>query len=173
MKEPQVTFKEFLKKFPEVELPVRLAEDTHHIFSSENPPLNEFEINKFISPYEDIEFDDFTEYVPCFSLKVDHNFHAVVYWRARLLTYEYFIATYNKNGLGLSRKKIAGMVVYGDRTSQAYALIEKDWTIYVVEGEGNAFAEDDFDPQSTNSFNLEILADGQVIFTENEEFNSQ
>lgn len=172
MQEPKVTFKTFLKKFPVVELPVSLNKDAHFVFSKENAPLGELEIDQFISPYEDIEFDEFTEYVPCFSLKVDYDFYAIVYWRARLLTYEYFIATYNKAGVGLSRKKIAGQVVYGDRSSQAIAIIEKDWIIYVVEGEANAFVGDDFDPQSTNSYNLEILADGQVIFTNNEGLNT-
>lgn len=169
MKEPEVTFEDFLSKFPEIELPIRLARDTHHVFSQENAPLSEFEVKQFISPYEDIKYDNLTEYVPCFSLKIDYDFHAIVYWRARLLTYEYFIATFHKTGLGLARRKIAGMVLYGDKTAQAIALIDEDWIIYVVEGEAGINSQDEFDPQSTNSYNLEILTDGRIIFSQNDD----
>lgn len=169
MKVPKATFQGFLSKFPRVELPVRLNQEIHHTFARENTPLTEQEIERFIIPYESTEDDGHTEYVPCFSIEPEYDFEIIVYWRARLLSYEYFICTYTKNGLGMAKRKIAGMIHYGDKISQAIATIEKDWIIYVVQGESDSPKSITYNPKSTDSYTLEILTDGQIIFTLNED----
>ena len=44
----KVSFKGFLAKFPVVELPVTLGNDSHHIFSKNNTPLNSIDISEYI-----------------------------------------------------------------------------------------------------------------------------
>ena len=48
----KVSFTTYLKKFPPVELPVTLGNDTHIEFSRINPPLDPLEIEDYILPLE-------------------------------------------------------------------------------------------------------------------------
>ncbi len=173
MKLPKVTFQGFLQKFPQVELPVRLNKDTHHIFSKKNKPLTESEVKAFILPQENGEYDEFTEYVPCFSLEKEYEYYTIVYWRARLLIYEYFIMTFNKHGNCIAREKIAGMVVHGEDISQAVAMIEEDWIIYVVEGAVASSDENKYNPQATSAYSFQILTDGRIILSENDDLYTE
>ncbi|MCC7507085.1 MAG: hypothetical protein IT259_17390, partial [Saprospiraceae bacterium] len=63
-------FPDFVAKFPPVSMPVTLGEDTHHTFSTENEPLPADMVEQFILPTNDpgTPDDEFTEYVPCFSI---------------------------------------------------------------------------------------------------------
>ena len=104
----KVSFKSFVKRFPTVELPIILGNDTHHTFSSNNPPLPALYINTFISLIEGPIEQEFTEIVPCFSIPDTKNFHAIVYWKAGLMDYQYILATYSKQGAPIARRVIGG-----------------------------------------------------------------
>jgi hypothetical protein len=157
------TFPDFVAKFPPVAMPVTLGEDTHHTFSTENEPLSEALISQFITPLEDLVADDeFTEYVPCFAIEDTEQFIALVWWKAELLNYEYVLATFGPKGQLIDRQTIAGTRVENGRVYRAVATINDEWEIIVAEGtsaDGDAL----FDPTSSKTRHLEILASGEIV----------
>ena len=106
MKKP--TFRQFLNKFPEITLPITLTEESHLEFSRQNEPLAKEMIEEFIFSIEQSDFDEFTEFIPCVKIPDTHGFHAIVYWRAGLLDYEYTLATFTEKGQFVDKKFIAG-----------------------------------------------------------------
>ncbi|MCK6693309.1 MAG: hypothetical protein L6Q97_14580 [Thermoanaerobaculia bacterium] len=157
------TFADFLAKFPPVPMPVTLGEDTHHVFSTENEPLPDGMIVQFIHPTEQTVADDeFTEYVPCFALEDTERFLALVWWKASLLNYEYVLATFTPKGELIERRVIAQtQVLSTGRIRRSVATIDEDWVIFIAEGE-SADAEDHFDPTTSRTYDIEILADGTI-----------
>ncbi len=163
MNQPTVTFAQFLAKFPEIDLPVMLNEEAHHIFSTENSPLTEAMIQQYILPLEDVDTDDeFTEFVPCFQLPKTDGFHAVVYWKAGLMNYHYALVTFSKKGQAIDRRVIAGTFIGGQTITQSVATINEENEIFVASGQGNT-QNDSFDPASSTAYELELLPDGQIV----------
>ena len=151
---PDPDFLAFLNQFPPVELPVMLGEDTHHAFSTENEPLHTLD---FINQEGD---DEFTEYVPCFSLETDGDFHVVVWWKAGLLVYEYVLATFTQKGQPIAQQVIAITRVEGEIITRSVANISEDLLILVAVGMAKG---EHFDPTTSKSFHVEILANGEII----------
>lgn len=154
-------FSHFLNKFPEIELPVVLTEDLSSAFSLENEPLPELMIRQFIQRYEPGPVDEFTEYVPCFRLSGLPDFHALVYWKAELLLYEYYLATYDKAGELIDRAPLCGTKVEGSTLLRSVATIEPSRMIFVVEG---VVPENDADyvADSSKSRIIEITDQGII-----------
>ncbi len=144
-------------------MPVTLGEDTHHVFGVENQPLSDALISNFIHPTEETVADDeFTEYVPCFSIDNTEQFIAVVWWKAELMNYEYVLATFTDKGELISREVIAGTRVENGLVTRSVAIINEEWEITIGEGtspDGNNV----FDPTTAQSRNLEILVNGQIV----------
>ncbi len=157
-----ISFSQFLAKFPLIELPVLLNEDTHHTFSTENSPLPEAMIQEFILPIEDADTDEFTEFIPCFLLPLQEEYHAMVYWRAGLLQYQYTLATFTKKGLFIDKRIIAGTFIHGETITQSVATINESFEIFVASGQGNTRNED-YDAESSTAYELEIAPDGLII----------
>ena len=159
----KLQFHDFLAKFPPVSMPVTLGEDTHHTFSTENEPLSDALISQFIHPTETVLADDeFTEYVPCFSIDNTETFIAVVWWKAELLNYEYVLATFSDKGELIGRRTLAGTTVKDGVVTRAVALINEEWEITIGEGtspDGNQI----FDPTTSRTRNLEILINGEIV----------
>lgn len=155
-------FLEFLSKFPEVSLPIIIGEDSHHTFSTENPPLSHHLIELFIQPIQKEEDDEFTEYLPCFLLPEQENYYALVYWRAGLLRYEYFIATFDKKGELIQRKGLAYTAIDGDTITRSVATFNEDMLIFVAEGTTHS-GDDGFEAETAKHFNMEILSSGEMI----------
>lgn len=158
---PQVSFEQFLDYFPETKLPVTLSEDAAHRYSQINEPFHQLAIEQFIHPIE-TEYDELTEFVPCFRIPETHAFHAVVYWKAGLMNYQYVLATFTKKGELIDRRVLAGTFVQGDVMTQSVATIEEDWMIYVVSGQGLAH-DDLYEAGRSRAFELELLPDGLII----------
>ena len=161
-KPPAVKFSHFLEKFPEVVLPVTLAEEAHHVFSLNNPPLPPLMIEQFILPLEDQGVDDYTEFVPCMRIPDTKEFHAIIYWRAGLLNYQYTLACFTKKGELIDKRVIAGTLSDGDTLTTSVATIDEDWAIYVVSGQAGAH-EKEYDPASSTAYQLELLPEGKII----------
>lgn len=157
------TFADFVAKFPPVSPPLTIGEDTHHTFSKENEPLTEAMIAQFIHPLEGVtEDDEFTEYVPCFSLEDTQNFVALVWWKAALLDYTYTLATFTAKGQLIGKDEIAHTRSVGDKISHAVVIMNEDWEMTIAEGvsaDGNL----SFDPATSRTRYLEILSDGQIV----------
>jgi len=156
-------FHDFLAKFPPVPMPVTLGEDTHHTFGTENDPLSDAMTAQFIHPTEAVAADDeFTEYVPCFSIDNTDQFIALVWWKAELLNYEYVLATFNEKGELIGQAVIAGTTVKDGTVTRAVAVINEEWEITIGEGtspDGNQI----FDPTTSRTRNLEILVNGEIV----------
>ena len=105
---PKVSFGEFLKIFPEITLPVTLNEEAHLLFARSNDPVPALTAEQYLIPLEEQEMDEFSEFVACFRIPETHAFHAVVYWRAGLMTYHYVLATFTGKGELIDKRVIAG-----------------------------------------------------------------
>lgn len=164
IKKQKATFKDFLSKFPKVSLPVTLTEESHHDFSKTNDPIPAVMVQEFLMKLETEEVDEFTEYIPCFRIPKTDGFSAIVYFKAGLLNYEYNLLTFNKDGLSIDKKVIAGTKVEGDQLQRTVATIEDDWIIYCVRGT-TAADNPVYDSSTSESLHLELLATGEIIFS--------
>ena len=154
----KLSFEHFLDKFPEIELPITLSDDSAIEFSKNNDPLPSQMIQEFIDDQE----DEFTEYIACLRIPKTLDIHAIIYWKAALLNYQYILATYTKNGKLIDKSVIAGTYSDGKSLTKSVATIEEDWIIYIVSGQSAANAST-YDPTTSNAFNLELLTTGEII----------
>ena len=161
-KKQQIDFAHFLRKFPEVDLPVILSDDTHHDFSMVNDPLPMLMIEQYILPLEDNEPDDLTEFVACFRIRDTKDFHAIVYWRAALMDYHYTLATFTKKGVLIDKRVIAGTYSDGETVTQSVATIDEELNIYVVSGQAGTIPSQ-YNASSSTAYQLEILPEGQIV----------
>jgi hypothetical protein len=159
-KNNKVSLESFLSKFPEINLPVVLSSDTHLTFSKKNELLHTLHIEQFIEIIEGKETDEFTEFIPCFSIPQTKDFHAVVYFKAGLLDYYYVLATFSKWGELIDKKVIAGTFSDGKNIAQSVATIDEDWTIHVVTGQSDP--NESYDAAQSTAFELEILPNGSI-----------
>lgn len=150
----------FLSAFPEVKLPVSISEETIHVLSQQNIALNERLVREFILPYEE-EVDDLTEFVACFRLAEIEDFHAIVYWKASVMNYQYVLATFTKSGVLVDKAVIAGTFSDGKVITRSYARIDEDWSITIVSGQTEGSA-DYYDASSSRTTEMELLPDGKI-----------
>jgi hypothetical protein len=155
----KVNFTNYLGRFPEIELPVTLRDDSNHDFEA-NPPLQDEMIDQYITRYEAVEMDDFTEYMACFQLPKSEKFQALVYWKAGLMNYDFVIATYSKDGNMIDKKAIAGIKVVGQDITRSIATINDDLAINIAEGmEING---GDFNADTTKARRYQIVDNGLI-----------
>jgi hypothetical protein len=156
------TFEQYIAKYPPINMPVTLGEDTHHTFGLENLPFSEEMIAQYMQPIETEDIDEYTEFLPCFRIADEDNFIAVVYWKAALLAYEYVLVTYTNKGEFINRKVVARTHVKGEQIVRSVATIDNELVIYIGEGITSAKG-DDFDPTKSKTYNMEILPNGEII----------
>ena len=164
-KKEKISFKGFIKRFPLIDLPIILGNDTHHTFSNNNPPLPILYIDTFISLIEGPIEQEFTEIIPCFSIPETKDFHAIVYWKAGLMDYQYILATYSKQGAPIARRVIGGTFSDGKVLVQSVATIDADWTIHIVTG-NSKIQEEEYDATTSTAIEVELLADGNIVVEE-------
>lgn len=156
-----MTFNQFINLFPEVKLPVSITEETASEFSLENAPFPQKAIEDFLLPIEE-DADELTEFVPGFRIPGLKDAHALLYWKAGLLNYQYVLVTFEKNGKLIDRQVIAGTASDGSIVVRTVAQIDEDRTIYMVSG---AFvgSEEDYEADQSTAKELELLPDGRMI----------
>lgn len=161
-------FKFFLSLFPEVEMPVTLSSDYHEIFSKENKPIPEIDIYKYIlddgtksatNEIPDDFYDD--EYIACLKIPETVNFHAIVYLKIGILKYEYFLHTYDANGIFISKQLIANMSSDGKTIKENVAFIDEDLIVLNMEGDVNV--NENYNPQNSNAKSYEINEKGEIL----------
>ncbi len=160
-KTDKIKFEHFIEKFPEIDLPITLGENTHHQFSGQNPPLPALMIERFVLPLEK-DVDELTEFVACFRIKETSNFHAIVYWRAGLMNYIYTLATFTQKGLLIDKRVIAGTFSNGQLLTQSVATIDEDWLIVIASGQSDSSAAE-YDASTSTTYQLELLPDGKIV----------
>ena len=164
MKIPQITFENFLERFPLLELPVTLTDEDVSDFQLANDPLAQFMIDQYI-PLDSEGNEGFVEYVPCFRLPDTHGFYAVVVWRGDLLKYHYLLMTYDKEGKVLASATIAGTESDGKSILRSVATIDVDWMIHIVEGEHDGdHTMSLYAPLKSRAYKMELLATGEIVF---------
>lgn len=161
-RQPKASFSQFIERFPEIPLPVTLAEEAHHAFSQKNDPLPALMIEQFVLPIEGQPMDDYTEFVPCMRIPETHDFHGIIYWRAMLMSYQYTLVTFTKKGELIDQRVIAGTISQGETLTTSVATIEDDWTIYIVSGQNQISQTKGFDPAKSTANRLELLPEGKI-----------
>ena len=158
-------FKKYLKKFPEINPPLTLTEDSPRAFSSYNESFNALMIAEFLLQSEDSEPDEFTEFIPCLKIPNTKDFYAVIYWKASLMNYQFILVTYNKSGVLVDKAIIAGTSNLDGVLVKSVASIDEDWIITIVSG-AVEFQQTDYDPKLSKAFSLEIMEGGKIISSE-------
>ncbi|MCR9287311.1 MAG: hypothetical protein NXI23_08020 [Bacteroidetes bacterium] len=158
----EVKFQHFLEKFPIIDLPITLSDDLHLTFSQNNEPLNPLMIQQYIAFIEGEEPDEFTEYIPCFKIPETLEFHAIVYWKASLMNYQYVMATFDKVGNMIDKRVLGGTFSDGKVVTKSLVTIDPDWMIYVVTGQLES-VDITYDATQSRAFDLELLPDGKIV----------
>jgi len=134
-------FATFLNLFPEVELPLTLSSDHFSTFSKYNKPIPEVYIQKYIlndnSDFEEKELNEDTmddEYIACFKIPDTLHFVAIVYLKIGLMSYEYYLHTYDEKGKTISKKIIASMTSDGKTIKEHVAFLDEDLVVLMMEG---------------------------------------
>ncbi len=151
-------FGQYLDFFPDVEFPVVLSSEYMQIFSKENKPLPEHLTLNFMAQGESQEND--LEYIACFKLPAQKNFHALIFLKIDIMNYEYILQTFDLKGVEIDRKKIAGMEVVANELKENVALIDED--LIILNMKGSQDINEDFDIKERTSFAYEILEDGKI-----------
>lgn len=156
--------KDFLGRFPEIELPITISQDTINDISKASKPLPPEMIAEYLVPLEEGQVnDEYTEFVACFQLPSPPNFTALVYWRADLLQYHYVLVTLEKKtGTLIDRRVIAGTTFVEGELTQSSAAIQEELTIYVVSGQGSA-DEYDYKASGSTATRLQLSEEGKIM----------
>ena len=167
-KKDLVKYTAFVKLFPKIDLPITVSVEDSRTYSAKNNPLKVEHIETYIDKEINSEENELLEYVPCFKFKNTKDFDALIYFKADLMNYEYILATYDKKGNLIEKRIIAGLRSNGPIITRAVANISEDQIIYIVEGMTDA-NEKLYNPSTSKSYNLELMANGEIIFSEDEE----
>jgi len=154
-----------LSFFPELDPPITVSEEVIVSFSAKNKPIPQVLVDEFFARWEIM--DAYTELVPCFSLKTHRDFFAIVYWKGALLAYEYILMTIDPQGNSISKKIIAGTLSNGQTIKKSVATIDEDLCVYSMVGEAIA-TEKIYTPTHSKAFKFEILPDGQIDSSQEE-----
>jgi len=100
------------------------------------------------------------EYIACLRLPRITRFYGLVYIKIGILTYEYILHTYDKNGKTINSQIIASMRIEDNVIKENVALIDEDMIILVMEGDKNI--QDNFNPGNSHFLSFEIDDDGHI-----------
>ena len=100
------------KFFPPIELPFSITSDTERQIAQVHDPLNPAWVVQFLLDPD--QLDEYTEFMPCFSIPKTENFYGIIYWQASLEGNAYFLTTFSKSGNIIDHKIIAGSLYLED-----------------------------------------------------------
>lgn len=159
------TLEELLKYFPKLDPPMTLSGEVTHKFSSRNKAIPAQLIDKLFSKWESM--DEYSEIIPCFQLESAGEYFIIVYWKGGLLAYEYVLMTLNKKAGVIAKKVIAGTLSNNRTIKESVAVINEDLQIFSVVGETD-INKSSYNPENSASFYFEILPDGSISSTKEE-----
>ncbi|HJW30074.1 MAG TPA: hypothetical protein VJ508_12620, partial [Saprospiraceae bacterium] len=164
---PTAQFAEFIEFFPNLKPPFSLLPDLQQI-PSDPIPLPGVLQDAYILPFEGDETDEYTEYIPFCKIEGTKGYHALIYWKAGVLRYEFILATYSPEGLPLSHAIIGGMRYEDEGTIHSVAVVDEDIRITIVEG----MVDDEkgaLQLNQTQSYYMAITPTGEIQYEMNEE----
>lgn len=163
-KKNRITFQNFLNFFPPVELPYTITSDTQRLISQKCDPLSATWMFNFVLGKDEV-VDDFTEYMPCFSIPNTGNFFAIVFWEAGIEGSTYYLTTFTANGVLIDKSKIAGTKYDKDGLYQMVCTISPSWLFSCAEGRLDA--QGNTAPVSSNEnhlhSSLQLTGDGEIV----------
>ncbi len=164
---PTARFAEYIEFFPIPELPFSLLPDITQIPSGALP-LPAVMLDAYIFPFEGDEVDEYTEYIPYGRIAGTKDFHALIYWKASVMQYEFILATYGSEGNLLSHAIIGGLRSDQEGILHSVAIINEDMSITIAEGL-SLEEEESLDISKTNTYQMAIKPDGYISYEMNEE----
>ncbi|BDS10283.1 hypothetical protein [Aureispira anguillae] len=160
----RVTFENFLNFFPMVELPYTITSDTQRLISQKCDPLSATWMFNFVLGKDDV-IDEYTEFMPCFSIPGTKDFFAVVFWEAGIEGATYYLTTFSKNGILIDKSKIAGTKYDQDGLYQMVCTISPTWLFSCAEGRLDA--NGNTAPVSSDEHHLhtslQLTGDGEIV----------
>jgi len=163
---PSADFTEFIEFFPRLKPPFSLLPDISQI-PSFSLPLPGALLDAFILPFEGEEVDEFTEYIPYGRIEGPKDYHALIYWKAGVMQYEFILATYSLEGAPLSHAIIGGLRSDDHGLLHSVAVVHEDMSLTIAEGV--ATEEEEIDLDQTNTYQMTIESTGQITYGGNEE----
>jgi len=166
-KVPIAQFAEFIEFFPLLRPPFSLLPDLEQI-PADPVPLPEVLLDAYILPFEGDEVDEYTEYIPYGKIEGTKDYHAMIYWKAGVLKYEFILATYGLDGQPTSHAIIGGIRYEEEGTIHSVAIVNEDLRITIAEGLAEEGTKEIL-PEETQSYFMAIKPTGQIIYEMNEE----
>ncbi len=160
----------FLAFFPEIELPITLNDEALEVFSRENKVLPLQAIEEYIEIWEGKTGDGMTEYIPCFSLPSQEEYVGLVYWKGSIDKYEFVLVTFDNKGKLITRKSLASTVFTSAVLKRSVAMIDAELIIHIMAGVSQD--SQNYDPNSSRAFHMEILPSGEVLFAFDDSLHS-
>ena len=159
-----ITFENFINFFPEVDLPYTITSDTQRLLSINNDPMSATWMFNFVLE-KDAVVDEYTEFMPCFSLPNTSQFIAIVFWQAGIEGSNYYLTTFSKTGVLIDKAKIAGTKYGADGLYQMVCTISPNWLFSTVEGkldeQGNSAPISEEEKHQYKS--LQLSGDGEIV----------
>ena len=165
---PQALFAEFIEFFPGLQTPFSLLPDLQQI-PSDQIPLPGVLLEAYILPFEADETDEYTEYIPYGRIEGIKSFHAVIYWKAGVLRYEFILATYSLDGHPMSHAIIGGTRYEEEGTIHSVAVIHDDLRITIAEGMADPDVQGTPLYEETQTYYMAIKPTGEIIYELNEQ----
>ena len=147
-------FTEFIEFFPPLDTPFSLLPDLGQI-PTVSLPLPDVLMEAFIFPFEGEEMDEYTEFMPWGRIAGTEDFHALIYWKAGVMRYEFILATYKPDGTPINHAIVGGLTFDDENTLHSVAVIQDDLSITIAEAVARGH-EDSLDPDQTNTYQMKI-----------------
>ena len=143
--EQKKIFQSFLERFDSASFPFTLAYDVQRTESFLDDPFPVLMVEMFI-PEEEAKpgspEDDFNEYAPAFSYKLNDKYTVCIIWKAGLGAYEFILNIYDQEGTIVDSDAVAG--TYFGKLSAI---------------------EEEFSPADSQRFILDISDIGEINYT--------
>lgn len=169
--EQKKIFQSFLERFDSASFPFTLAYDVQRTESFLDDPFPVLMVEMFI-PEEEAKpgspEDDFNEYAPAFSYKLNDKYTVCIIWKAGLGAYEFILNIYDQEGTIVDSDAVAG--TYFDPADPNKHL---DYQVCeftapnkaaIIKGKLSAI-EEEFSPADSQRFILDISDIGEINYT--------
>ncbi len=156
----ELRFEDFLNLFPPIELPFSITSDTERTIAKVHDPLHPAWVTRFLLDPENL--DEYTEFMPCFSIPNTEKFVGLVYWQASLEGSAYFLTTFSKSGNIIDQKIIAGTLYLKNAMVQMVCSIAEDWSILRSEAELTAQGEINKAVEPKTKF-IQMTLEGELL----------
>ena len=162
----KMSFDELLSFFPEIELPVTFNDEVVQLCSRENKPLPGAAYEILDMEWQETIDNDTTEIIPCLRLPKQDEFQGLVYWKGDVLKSEFILVTVDLKGKFITKKSIASTSFENEVLKKSIAMIDEDLIIHIMAGAN--VGEEQYDSSASQSFSMEIMTTGDILFALND-----